>query len=200
MPDPMAGLPPRFCARQRLRDIWAFPAAPLKSTARTAQDRSIERSAVASSTGWMIEGSADLRAKTSTSIPARARYCPPRNIRPCAHMRARNAASCPEEQWRCGANTCPSATSLNSFSRLPGNLAPRDAQDLMAYPFFSSAKTNQKSSGFLLTVRGIRSTGHNHQQPSASSAPSRCQWRRRYAVAIGLQPSNRNISQAWSVS
>ena len=89
---------------------------------------------------------------------------------------------------------------LELFRALPGNLAPRDAQDLMAYPFFSSAKTNQKSSGFLLTVRGIRPTGDNHQQPSASSAPPRCQWRRRHAVAIGLQPSNRNVSQAWSVS
>src|ERR1700693_4591721 len=30
---------------------------------------------------------------------------------------------------------------LELFRALPGNLAPRDAQDLMAYPFFSLAKT-----------------------------------------------------------
>ena len=30
---------------------------------------------------------------------------------------------------------------LELFRELPGDLAPRDAQDLMAYPFFSLAKT-----------------------------------------------------------
>ena len=29
---------------------------------------------------------------------------------------------------------------LDLFRALPGDLAPRDAQDLMAYPFFSLAK------------------------------------------------------------
>lgn len=32
---------------------------------------------------------------------------------------------------------------LKLFRALPGNLAPRDAQDLMAYPFFSLAKTHR---------------------------------------------------------
>ncbi|AGK57189.1 replication protein A [Hyphomicrobium denitrificans 1NES1] len=32
---------------------------------------------------------------------------------------------------------------LELFRALPGNLAPRDAQDLMAYPFFSLAKTHR---------------------------------------------------------
>ena len=32
---------------------------------------------------------------------------------------------------------------LELFRALPGNLAPRDAQDLMAYPFFSLAKTKR---------------------------------------------------------
>ena len=30
---------------------------------------------------------------------------------------------------------------LDLFRALPGDLAPRDAQDLMAYPFFSLAKS-----------------------------------------------------------
>src|SRR5436853_6115153 len=32
---------------------------------------------------------------------------------------------------------------LQLFWALPGDLAPRDAQDLMAYPFFSLAKTHR---------------------------------------------------------
>ncbi|MET4019715.1 plasmid replication initiation protein [Bradyrhizobium sp. F1.4.3] len=32
---------------------------------------------------------------------------------------------------------------LDLFRALPGDLAPRDAQDLMAYPFFSLAKSKR---------------------------------------------------------
>ena len=32
---------------------------------------------------------------------------------------------------------------LSLFRALPGDLAPRDAQDLMAYPFFSLAKSRR---------------------------------------------------------
>jgi plasmid replication initiation protein len=32
---------------------------------------------------------------------------------------------------------------LELFRALPGDLVPRDAQDLMAYPFFSLAKTHR---------------------------------------------------------
>ena len=32
---------------------------------------------------------------------------------------------------------------LELFRALPGDLAPRDAQDLMAYPFFSLAKSKR---------------------------------------------------------
>src|SRR5580692_96856 len=35
---------------------------------------------------------------------------------------------------------------LELFRALPGDLAPRDAQDLMAYPFFSLAKTHRTTS------------------------------------------------------
>jgi plasmid replication initiation protein len=34
---------------------------------------------------------------------------------------------------------------LDLFRALPGDLAPRDAQDLMAYPFFSLAKSKRLS-------------------------------------------------------
>jgi plasmid replication initiation protein len=33
---------------------------------------------------------------------------------------------------------------LDLFRALPGDLAPRDAQDLMAYPFFSLAKSKRR--------------------------------------------------------
>ncbi|MCE3255992.1 MAG: putative plasmid replication protein [Nitrobacter vulgaris] len=34
---------------------------------------------------------------------------------------------------------------LDLFRALPGDLAPRDAQDLMAYPFFSLAKSKRSA-------------------------------------------------------
>ena len=34
---------------------------------------------------------------------------------------------------------------LELFRALPGDLAPRDAQDLMAYPFFSLAKSHRST-------------------------------------------------------
>ena len=37
---------------------------------------------------------------------------------------------------------------LELFRALPGDLAPRDAQDLMAYPFFSLAKTHRTTELF----------------------------------------------------
>ena len=37
----------------------------------------------------------------------------------------------------------PGREQLDLFRALPGDLAPRDAQDLMAYPFFSLAKSKR---------------------------------------------------------
>jgi plasmid replication initiation protein len=39
----------------------------------------------------------------------------------------------------------PGPEQLELFRALPGDLAPRDAQDLMAYPFFSLAKSKRLS-------------------------------------------------------
>jgi plasmid replication initiation protein len=41
--------------------------------------------------------------------------------------------------------TKPEHAQLEPFRCLPGDLVPRDAQDLMAYPFFSLAKTHRKT-------------------------------------------------------
>ena len=42
-----------------------------------------------------------------------------------------------------GHPSAPEREQLELFCALPGDLAPRDAQDLMAYPFFSLAKTHR---------------------------------------------------------
>ena len=54
MPDPLAGLPPRFLRTPKPRVFSAYPAEHWKSIAPTAPVRSIGRSAAASSTRSMI--------------------------------------------------------------------------------------------------------------------------------------------------
>lgn len=54
---------------------------------------------------------------------------------------------------------------LDLFRALPGDMAPRDAQDLMAYPFFSLAKSRRvepidfRSSGVTVRVEGTQEHG-----------------------------------------
>ncbi len=54
---------------------------------------------------------------------------------------------------------------LDLFRALPGDLAPRDAQDLMAYPFFSLAKTHRtrpidfKAGGVTIRVEAVAEHG-----------------------------------------
>ncbi|WP_398495101.1 replication initiator protein A, partial [Variovorax sp.] len=54
---------------------------------------------------------------------------------------------------------------LDLFRALPGDMAPRDAQDLMAFPFFSLAKTPRiqpidfRSGGVTVRVEGTREHG-----------------------------------------
>ncbi|WP_420094178.1 replication initiator protein A [Pseudomonas aeruginosa] len=54
---------------------------------------------------------------------------------------------------------------LDLFRALPGDMAPRDAQDLMAYPFFSLAKSRRtapidfRSGGVTVRVEGTREHG-----------------------------------------
>jgi plasmid replication initiation protein len=51
---------------------------------------------------------------------------------------------------------------LELFRALPGDLAPRDAQDLMAYPFFSRAKTHRTTP--------INLSDERHRHPRRSRA------------------------------
>lgn len=54
---------------------------------------------------------------------------------------------------------------LDLFRALPGDMAPRDAQDLMAYPFFSLAKSRRtapidfRSGGVTVRVEGTQEHG-----------------------------------------
>src|SRR5258708_38278242 len=104
---------------------------------------------------------------------------------------------------------------LELFRAWPGVLAPRDAQDLMAYPFCSLAKTKRvvpfdfHAGAISIRVEAVPEHGmaaiwdadvpittNNHPLV----LPRLAVRRRRCAVAIALQRGNRNISQARSVS
>jgi plasmid replication initiation protein len=58
-------------------------------------------------------------------------------------MRARNVADHAERTAAMRRKHLSERDQLELFRALPGDLAPRDAQDLMAYPFFSLAKTRR---------------------------------------------------------
>ena len=59
----------------------------------------------------------------------------------------------------------PSREQLDLFRALPGDMAPRDAQDLMAYPFFSLAKSRRtapidfRSGNIAIRVEGTAEHG-----------------------------------------
>ncbi|TEI46368.1 RepA replication protein [Pseudomonas aeruginosa] len=59
----------------------------------------------------------------------------------------------------------PEREQLDLFRALPGDMAPRDSQDLMAYPFFSLAKSRRtmpidfQSGGVTVRVEGTREHG-----------------------------------------
>lgn len=59
----------------------------------------------------------------------------------------------------------PEREQLDLFRALPGDMAPRDAQDLMAYPFFSLAKSRRtapidfRSGGITVRVEGTQEHG-----------------------------------------
>jgi hypothetical protein len=60
--------------------------------------------------------------------------------------------------------TRPQREQLDLFRALPGDMAPRDAQDLMAYPFFSLAKSRRTApidfrSGITIRVEGTQEHG-----------------------------------------
>ena len=59
----------------------------------------------------------------------------------------------------------PEREQLDLFRALPGDMAPRDSQDLMAFPFFSLAKSRRvapidfRASGITIRVEGTQEHG-----------------------------------------
>ena len=59
----------------------------------------------------------------------------------------------------------PQREQLDLFRALPGDMAPRDSQDLMAYPFFSLAKSRRtkpidfRSGNVAIRVEGTQEHG-----------------------------------------
>ena len=59
----------------------------------------------------------------------------------------------------------PDPTPLARFRAVPGDFAPRDAQDLMAWPFFSLAKSRRTAPiDFQASGVGSGSTDTGHAQ------------------------------------
>jgi plasmid replication initiation protein len=125
MPDALAGLPPRF---RRTPEAARF----LSLSGRTLEKHRIYGTgpkyrkiggrvvyALDDLQAW-----ANLAAKNSTSDPGVGTVLPAKR-----QTAPRRRAPGPEQ--------------LHLFRALPGDLAPRDAQDLMAYPFFSLAKSKR---------------------------------------------------------
>ena len=84
----------------------------------------------------------DAAAKASTSDPGKVVVLPARR-----HTAGRTRTSPPAapltSPMSARHRTRSEREQLELFRALPGDLAPRDAQDLMAYPFFSLAKTHR---------------------------------------------------------
>ncbi len=96
---------------------------------------------------------ADRGTKMSTSTLERGPCCRRNATSP---LRPRTPIGCGADasgNRQCAASSSPNATQLDLFRALPGDLAPRDLQDLMAYPFFS-----------------LPSRGASHRSTSASAA------------------------------
>jgi plasmid replication initiation protein len=75
-------------------------------------------------------------------MPARARARPIRTTSPCAISPVGHSPLF-ETRMHTRRNPAAEREQLEIFRALPGELAPRDAQDLMAYPFFSLAKSKR---------------------------------------------------------
>ena len=61
---------------------------------------------------------------------------------------------------------------LELFRALPGVLAPRDAQDLMAYPFFSLAKSKRKEATGRTAQQEREGESHVGAKGKSESSPA----------------------------
>ena len=144
MPDPLAGLPPRFL---RTPDAARF----LGLSGRTLEKhRTYGTGPKYRKIGGRViyalddlKAWADLGAKTSTSDPGVATVFPAKRILGSAMSRHIGTDRF-EPPAMSGSRTFRGERDqLELFRALPGGFAPRDAQDLMAYPFFSLSKSHR---------------------------------------------------------
>ena len=145
MPDPNAGLPPRYLRTPEAARFLSLSGRTLEKHRTYGTGPAYRKLG-----GRVVYALEDLKAwadrgaKTSTSdpgagtvLPAKRHAAPAALCRPRAPLIARGGSVDAAQRH------IQSASSLICFVRLPGDLAPRDAQDLMAYPFFSLAKSKR---------------------------------------------------------
>jgi hypothetical protein len=144
MPDPAAGLPPRFPANAGSR---TFPQ-PLRPHPREAPnlryrpDLSEDRRPCRlrrrrpEGLGRPRRQDVDLRSRHGDCAACKAAHEPARRMR-------LGVADCRPVRDHSAQKHVSERDQLDLFRALPGDLAPRDAQDLMAYPFFSLAKSKR---------------------------------------------------------
>ena len=146
MSDPNAGLPPRYLRTPEAARFLSLSGRTLEKHRTYGTGPAYRKLG-----GRVVYALEDLKAwadrgaKTSTSDPGAGTVLPAKRhagrsaplCRPGAPLIATGA------QCRCGADSLQNASSLICFVRFPAISQPRDAQDLMAYPFFSLAKSKR---------------------------------------------------------
>jgi plasmid replication initiation protein/predicted DNA-binding transcriptional regulator AlpA len=132
MPDPNAGLPPRYLRTPEAARFLSLSGRTLEKHRTYGTGPAYRKIG-----GRVVYALDDLKAwadrgtKTSTSDPA--------------HSIRRQVAALTQAECNVSASRRHRSErdQLDLFRALPGDLAPRDAQDLMAYPFFSLAKSKR---------------------------------------------------------
>ena len=141
--------PPRYLRTPEAARFLGLSGRTLEKHRTYGTGPAIPSSAGASSTASKIcrPGSNGAR-KASTSDPGVGEVLPAKRhpqrlagLSPARHAADRPAAPLMSTRHRPGSER----EQLELFRTLPGDLAPRDAQDLMAYPFFSLAKSHRST-------------------------------------------------------
>ena len=145
MPDLMAGLPPRFLRTPEAARFLGLSGRTLEKHRTYGTGPTYRKIG-----GRVVYALDDLQAwadrgtKTSTSDPGKGPVLPAKKhevaLRPYAGQERRSLS---RERVVTRHRYKSEREQLDLFRALPGDLAPRDAQDLMAYPFFALAKSKR---------------------------------------------------------
>src|SRR5262249_35849022 len=143
MSDPNAGLPPRYLRTPEAARFLGLSGRTLEKH-RTYGTGPIYRKlggrvvyAVDGLKAWVDRG-----AKESTSHPGAVGGWPPKRVAPIPYA-GKERRGFMSDSKASAHRRRSERDQLDLFRALPGDLAPRDAQDLMAYPFFSLAKSKR---------------------------------------------------------